>query len=66
MNPKDNDIVYSLTFGRSEAQGIVEDDGIVITDELWSKIVHRLNNEFMCDDMWDRFSQIVIRTIIED
>lgn len=54
-----NDRVYALTFERYEAQQVIEDDGIEITDEQWDRIVQRLNDEFMCDEMWDRFWNIV-------
>lgn len=54
-----NDSVYALTFERYEAQQVLEDDGIEITDEQWDRIVQRLNDEFMCDEMWDKFWNIV-------
>lgn len=56
-----NDKVYALTFDRAEAQQVIEDDGIEITDEQWDRIVQRLNDEFMCDEMWDRFWNIVTK-----
>lgn len=58
-----NDKVYALTFDRCEAQQVLEDDGIEITDEQWDRIVQRMNSEFMCDEMWDRFWNIVTEEV---
>lgn len=58
-----NDRVYALTFERYEAQQVLEDDGVEITDDQWDRIVQRLNDEFMCDEMWNRFWNIVTKEV---